>query len=110
MYQAGRRTITDQDQEAQHMVPRGMARIDLFIYVDLSRLLPTDTNLADFQQLHNTPSLTEFPVMHLVQARDLNLEIDEIKKAVQEELWSLLGTLTHRSSFYLAIGTYCTVG
>ena len=106
MSQAGGRTSHINDTTGSS-VPHRRERIALSIVVDLSRLVPPNIILAEFQQLHGTPSLTDFPLMHFVQTRDLLLEVDEIKKATQHEIWNLFNTWHPRSSFHLTLATYC---
>ncbi len=107
MSQAGGRTTHISDDNDRPTVPHRRARIDLLIVVDLSRLVPPNVILAEFQQSQETPSLTDFPLMHFVQTRDLLMEIDEIKKATQHEIWTLFNTWPRRSSFHFTIDTYC---
>ena len=86
MPQAGRRSAENPLPEA---VQFKNARIDLRIFADISRVIPPHLNLSETEQRQGLPRLTEFPVMHLMQTRDLQLELDEIKKAVQHDVWVL---------------------
>ena len=100
MSEAGIRTLTT---ESSSSIPHRRDRIDLTITVNLSRLAPPDINLMAFSHDHGTASLTEYPLMHLMQSRDLDLEVDEIKKAVQHEVWSLFQVWHPRSTFHLTV-------
>ena len=100
MSEAGTRTLTT---ESSSSIPHRRDRIDLTITVNLSRLAPPDINLMAFSHDHGTASLTEYPLMHLMQSRDLDLEVDEIKKAVQHEVWSLFQVWHPRSTFHLTV-------
>ena len=86
MPQAGGRTIAD---AASTAVPYKNARIDLRIVADISRLVPPNIILSEAEHQQGIPSLTEFPLMHLMQTRDLQLELDELKKAAQHDVWAL---------------------
>ena len=83
MPQAGGRTIAD---AASTAVPYKNARIDLRIVADISRLVPPNIILPEAEHQQGIPSLTEFPLMHLMQTRDLQLELDELKKAAQHDV------------------------
>ena len=107
MSQAGGRTINIADDIDRATVPHPRARIDLHIVADLSRLAPPNLILSEFEQYQGSHPLTDFPLMHLVQTRDLQMEIDEIKKATQHEIWALFNNWPLRSSFHLTIDTYC---
>ena len=52
------------------------ARIDLRVYADISRMIPPHLNLAETERQQGLPKLTDYPVMHLLQSRDLQLELD----------------------------------
>ena len=100
MSEAGTRTLTT---ESSSSIPHRRDRIDLTITVNLSRLAPPDINLMAFSHDHGKASLTEYPLKHLMQSRDLDLEVDEIKKAVQHEVWSLFQVWHPRSTFHLTV-------
>ena len=104
MTQAGCRTVADPTSSA---VPYKNARIDLRIFADISRLLPPHLVLSEAEHTQGLPSLTDFPVMHLMQTRDLQLELDEIKKAVQHDVWALFHQWHPRSTFHLTVEYYC---
>ena len=80
MSQAGGRTTHMTDDNTRPSVHHRRAPIDLLIFVDLSRLVPPNIILAESRQSLETPSLTDFPLMHFVQTLDLLLEIDEIQE------------------------------
>ena len=103
MHQAGRRSTGNTIPEAVHFKN---ARIDLRIYADISRMLPPHIVLAEAEQQQGLPKLTDFPVMHLMQNRDLQLELDEIKKAVQHDVWVLFHQWHPRSNFHLKVDYY----
>ena len=104
MPQAGCRTIADAVSTA---VPYKNARIDLRIVADISRLLPPDIILSEAEHRQGIPSLTDFPLMHLMQTRDLQLELDELKKAAQHDVWVLFHQWHPRSTFHLTVEFYC---
>ena len=103
MHQAGCRSTVDTFSET---VPYKNARIDLRIFADISRMLPSHIVPAEAEQRQGRPRLTDFPVMHLMQTRDLQLELDEIKKAVQHDVWVLFHQWHPRSSFHLTVEYY----
>ena len=82
------------------------ARIDLRVYADISRMIPKHLNLAETEQQQGLPKLTDYPVMHLLQSRDLQLELDEIKKAMQYDVWTLFQQWHPRSCFHLTVDYY----
>ena len=100
MHQAGRRSATDTITDA---VQFKNARIDLSVYADISRMIPRHLNLAETERKQGLPKLTDFPVMHLMQSRDLQLELDEIKKAIQHDVWTLFHQWYPRSGFHLTV-------
>ena len=103
MPQAGRRSVDNPLPEA---VQFKNVRIDLPIFADITRLLPPHLNILEAEQRQELPRLTEFPVMHLMQTRDLQLELDEIKKAVQHDVWVLFHEWHSRSNFHLTVEHY----
>ena len=103
MPQAGRRSAENPLPEA---VQFKNARIDLRIFADISRVIPPHLNLSETEQRQGLPRLTDFPVMHLMQTRDLQLELDEIKKAVQHDVWVLFHEWHSRSNFHLTVDHY----
>lgn len=100
MPQAGGRTIAEDEHTAG---PYKRARIDLHIVADLSRLVPPTLILSEVEQQQGIPPLTDFPLMHWVQTPDLQLELDEIKKAAQHDVWALFNHWHPRSSFHLTV-------
>ena len=103
MPQAGRRSMDNSLPEA---VQFKNARIDLRIFADISRVIPPHLNLEETERRQGLPQLTDFPVMHLMQTRDLHLELDEIKKAVQHDVWVLFHEWHSRSNFNLTLEHY----
>ena len=90
-------------QEGMPSVPHRRNRIDFEIVVNLSRLAPPNINLINFRQDNGTHSLTDYPLMRLQQTRDLHMEVDEIKKAIQDEVWTLFALWHQRSSYNIYI-------
>lgn len=100
--QTGIRTWTPDDHPS---IPHRRDRIDLTIVANISRLIPPTINLMEYSIEFETASLTEYPLMHLVQNRDLQLEVDEVKKAIQHEVWNLFHLWHPRSTFHLTVAT-----
>ena len=101
MQKAGQRSVANTSTD---IVQFKNARIDLRVYyADISRMIPPHLNLAETERQQGLPKLTDFPVMHLLQSRDLQLELDEIKKAIQHDVWTLFHQWHPRSCFHLTV-------
>ena len=100
MQKAGQRSAMNTRTDLVHFK---QARIDLRVYADISRVIPPHLNLAETERQQGLPKLTDYPVMHLLQSRDLQLELDEIKKAIQHDVWTLFQQWHPRSCFHLTV-------
>ena len=103
MQKAGQRSEMNARNDIVHFK---QARIDLRVYADISRVIPPHLNLAETERQQGLPKLTDYPVMHLLQSRDLQLELDEIKKAIQHDVWTLFQQWHPRSCFHLTVDYY----